>query len=937
MRLLHLIAASSLSGCIIPESWTLAAHDVDRDGHVAVVFGGDDCDDANARAYEGAVELCSTGRDEDCDGEVDEAGVGAVTVWLDTDGDGFGDPNRQLTTCKASPQYALRAGDCDDGVRDVHPGARELCNDRDDDCDLAIDEGAPPTTWYPDVDADGFGDPTRPTSACLPPADGWLALGADCDDAVAAVNPAAADVPYDGLDADCDGASDFDVDGDGWDFPTDCDDADRDIHPAAAEVPYDDVDDDCAPGNEHDLDRDGVTGPAWPLGADCDDRSPLIAGPSVYYPDVDGDTYGDPAGAVVACQPPPGHVLQAGDCDDRAASVNPIAIETCDGADQDCDGAIDEGAGEAWYPDRDRDGRGDTLAFSVRSCGLPADPTVPAWSLTPDDCDDTRGDVYTGAPERCDLTDNDCDTLIDEGVTPTWHRDDDADGVGTAESAFACAPPADWLGAVRGGPTGDCDDARADVFPGATEVCDLTDQDCDGLIDEGVTPTWHRDDDADEYATAEAVAACEPPAHWLGWRTSPTAIDCDDARADVFPGATEVCDLTDQDCDSLVDEGVTPTWHRDDDADDYATAEAVAACDPPAHWIGWRTSPTTLDCDDARADVFPGATEVCDLTDQDCDALVDEGVTPTWHRDDDGDTFATAERVAACQPPPHWSGWRTSSTTVDCDDARADVFPGATEVCDRVDQDCDALTDEGVTPTWHRDEDLDGYGTAQSSTTCAAPAAWAGATEGPTAIDCEDDNPDRHPGAEEVCNGLEDNCDADWEVTRPAICAVDAAAAVVIDGSLYVLRSIRGNWEQGAAWCSQQGSHLIWPAGLGRSNPRAGVWYEGSMELETVRVAMGLPTGSEVLIGYTTRCVGRQSREYWGYSSSIVDCDAFDSVVVGADPLPPGWEADASTTNSPYWRHSLAQTFISPGIQVFGNWHYTSVASSMYAICEQEN
>jgi hypothetical protein len=498
MRLLHLIAASSLSGCIIPESWTLAAHDVDRDGHVAVVFGGDDCDDANARAYEGAVELCSTGRDEDCDGEVDEAGVGAVTVWLDTDGDGFGDPNRQLTTCKASPQYALRAGDCDDGVRDVHPGARELCNDRDDDCDLAIDEGAPPTTWYPDVDADGFGDPTRPTSACLPPADGWLALGADCDDAVAAVNPAAADVPYDGLDADCDGASDFDVDGDGWDFPTDCDDADRDIHPAAAEVPYDDVDDDCAPGNEHDLDRDGVTGPAWPLGADCDDRSPLIAGPSVYYPDVDGDTYGDPAGAVVACQPPPGHVLQAGDCDDRAASVNPIAIETCDGADQDCDGAIDEGAGEAWYPDRDRDGRGDTLAFSVRSCGLPADPTVPAWSLTPDDCDDTRGDVYTGAPERCDLTDNDCDTLIDEGVTPTWHRDDDADGVGTAESAFACAPPADWLGAVRGGPTGDCDDARADVFPGATEVCDLTDQDCDGLIDEGVTPTWHRDDDADD-------------------------------------------------------------------------------------------------------------------------------------------------------------------------------------------------------------------------------------------------------------------------------------------------------------------------------------------------------------------------------------------------------------------------------------------------------
>src|SRR5690606_28002128 len=101
---------------------------------------------------------------------------------------------------------------------------------------------------------------------------------------------------------------------------------------------------------------------------------------------------------------------------------------------------------------------------------------------------------------------------------------------------------------------GDCDDADPDVRPGADEVCNGLDDDCDGAVDDAdpglVGSTWYADDDADGHGDpAEERAACTLPVGFVA-----TATDCDDSKASVHPGAAEICNLRDDDCDALADE-----------------------------------------------------------------------------------------------------------------------------------------------------------------------------------------------------------------------------------------------------------------------------------------------------------------------------------------------------------------------------------------------
>ena len=168
----------------------------------------------------------------------------------------------------------------------------------------------------------------------------------------------------------------------------------------------------------------------------------------------------------------------------------------------------------------------------------------------------------------------------------------------------------------------DCDDTDDTVFPGADERCNGVDDDCDGDTDEEAVDagTWYADTDGDGFGDEDAaVAACEVPEEHVA-----EAGDCDDTDGEVNPDAEEVCDGVDNDCVDGVDEGASDagTWYADADGDGYGDADSpVTTCDVPSGY----TSDDT-DCDDTRADVNPGATEVCDDADNDCDGLEGGGL-----------------------------------------------------------------------------------------------------------------------------------------------------------------------------------------------------------------------------------------------------------------------------------------------------------------------
>jgi len=165
---------------------------------------------------------------------------------------------------------------------------------------------------------------------------------------------------------------------------------------------------------------------------------------------------------------------------------------------------------------------------------------------------------------------------------------------------------------------------------------------------------------------------------------------------------------------------------------------------------GWRAS---LDCDDEDPSIHPEAEEVCDGLDQDCDDLVDEGLDGTWYRDGDGDGWGSGEPLTDC---------RDATGTVlidgDCDDDDEAVHPEAQEVCNGVDDDCDDETDESAADatTWYADSDLDGFGDPETSvSSCDAPPDWTD-----DASDCDDDDDQVHPDAEETWyDGVDADCD----------------------------------------------------------------------------------------------------------------------------------------------------------------------------------
>jgi len=481
-------------------------------------------------------------------GAVCEAECQLLTFYEDDDGDGYG-TGPAYTGCGPLPgSAATQSGDCDDNRSAVYPGATERCNGLDDDCDGNVDEGF--------VDGDG---------------DGLLDCQGDCDDQDASVYAGATE-SCDGRDEDCDGLVDegFDADGDGYtSCGGDCDDGSSSRWPGAAEI-ADGIDDDC--------DGDAFDGLS-------------------FYADLDGDGFGDPTTSAGA--PFSGSVTQAGDCDDRAALRSPVAIEICNGVDDDCDGWADEGdtCGADCLPFDTPSGRYLRCTGNRRFFEAVDDCRSMGWEVanaTSQAVEDDIVGVIRGVPYEgwwhggVDIGEEDVFTSIDGGptfivwqgsqpndqdagqdcvvYTPTethdrkcndneamvcaacdsvaWFIDLDGDGVGAGEPVYSCERPG--AGLVRD--SGDCDDGDSAVWKGAAEVCDGVDNDCDGSIDEGPAIALI-DGDGDGYGdlgSGTLVEVCGPIAVLGG--------DCADGDDSVWPGQLERCNGIDDDCDGFVDE-----------------------------------------------------------------------------------------------------------------------------------------------------------------------------------------------------------------------------------------------------------------------------------------------------------------------------------------------------------------------------------------------
>jgi hypothetical protein len=337
--------------------------------------------------------------------------------------DGEGNQNQGNASDASAQQDARPPADAFDPrwfTDDDGDGYSEAQGDCDDTNPLRVPFGVEICGNGVDDNCNGATDVNEPDQD----GDGYGPCQGDCDDANPLISPAAVETPGDGIDNNCDGIIDADYDGDGWtEVDGDCNDADPEIHPGAVDICWDGIDNDC----DTLIDAAGV--------------------------DLDGDGFGP-------C---------SGDCDDYDPTRYPGAPEIPgDGIDNDCDFMIDV----------DLDGDG--------------------WTVANGDCDDTNAAIFPGATEVCgDGFDNNCNGQIDENV--------DLDGDGVT------------------GCNGDCDDANPAARPGyAEDPTDGVDNDCNGLVDDA--PAC----DCAAANEAQAMDLCLPGvtvsygggANTHGWRTN---------------------------------------------------------------------------------------------------------------------------------------------------------------------------------------------------------------------------------------------------------------------------------------------------------------------------------------------------------------------------------------------------------------------------------
>jgi MYXO-CTERM domain-containing protein len=538
----------------------------------------DDCDDTDPNRSPGTPEISADGIDQDCDGE------DRCEWFYDADLDGYGDPSISEPGCTQPAGYVNNDQDCDDTDATISPAATELWYDGlDSNCD-----------GKSDFDQDGDGVESLDYG------------GDDCDDLNNSIFPEAPEI-CDAVDQDCDGALDEDAcpcpsatynyhsylfcsdlktwteaefacEGMGYELASIEDGLENSWLWSEAEL-YNDatawwfgLSDQAVEGSFVWMDGSTPVYTSWRSGepndfngaedcgkftddagglwndGNCADAWSFIceAGCALtfYYPDADGDGYGDTSLGVASCEPVEGLIVQGGDCDDADLSINPIATELCGGGDEDCDGleddaddSLDSSTTEDWYLDLDNDGYG--TGDPLYACAKPE-----GYGAESGDCADDDSGRHPGATEAIDGIDNDCD-----GYTET----DDKDGDGL-----------DYLTEAAAGSDPDNPDSDGDSVSDGDEVeivgGKVRDTDGDGK------PDWNdTDDDEDRVPTADESGD-------IDITTEPV-----DTDADGIPDYRD----SDSDNDSVWDgaeagvdhdgDGIEDRLDTDDDGDGLAT------------------------------------------------------------------------------------------------------------------------------------------------------------------------------------------------------------------------------------------------------------------------------------------------------------------------------------------------------------------------------
>ncbi len=700
---------------------------------------------------------------------------------------------------------------------------------------------APSCNFYPDADADGYGTSTGVQQfACNSTQPGFVEqFNTDCNDASAAVNPAATELPCNSIDDNCNTNIDEN-------FVSGCND------PLACN---------------------------YNVAATCNVGCDFTA--LTYYQDIDGDGYGSST-TQSACAAPAGYVLQSGDCNDNAAAVNPGVTENlCNDIDDNCNATIDEGGVEGCTDANAsnynssatcnvgctynnftagniialRVGSGAAALTSgatamfldeIGSTGLVqtiAVPTTGSNRMVMSGSSTSEGqitrsqdfskiaiagyDAATGlasvntaanvsraigtiglnsgtfarvaTSSNFFLGNNFRSACVDGtnywgGGTATSTGGVNYFGTGTATnvsnspitnvrvvsvqnnqlyfstgssptgiySVGTGTPTASGIVATSLISTGTGASPYAYQFSLDGNTCYIADDRTNGSggIQKWINNagTWSLaytiSMGASTGARGVAVdfyAGAQPKVYAVSTTSSTTKVVVFDDNGTANPTLTTlVTQATNTAIRSIAFAPCTPsTWYADVDGDGYGVSSSTLSyCTQPYGYVS-----NSTDCNDALAAANPGASEICDGVDNDCNGTADNGLTfVNYYNDVDGDTYGSGTAANACQSP----GATYVTNNTDCDDAAVAINPAASEICDGLDNDCTGGADNGLSfVNYYNDVDGDTYGSGTATNACQSP----GATYVTNNTDCDDVFSSAYPGGTEVCgNGIDEDC-----------------------------------------------------------------------------------------------------------------------------------------------------------------------------------